>query len=72
MTDAGVGEPGTLRLRSADGAVLEVFDSKEHYESYQQHAGLSSERASGRHCPVATSDLSKAGKSLANVRTMCV
>ncbi len=39
VTEAGVEEPGTLTLRWADGSVLEVFDSNEHYESYQIHLG---------------------------------
>lgn len=31
--------PGTLTVQLADGAILEVFDSNEHYESYQIHLG---------------------------------
>ena len=39
VIEARVVEPGTLMLRWADGSVLEVFDSNEHYESYQIHLG---------------------------------
>jgi len=39
VTEAGVAEPGTLRLHWADGSLLEGFDSNKHYESYQIHMG---------------------------------
>jgi hypothetical protein len=39
VIDAQVAEPGTLTLRWEDGSALEVFDSNEHYESYQIHLG---------------------------------
>ena len=39
VVDARVAEPGTLTLGWDEGSVLEVFDSNEHYESYQIHLG---------------------------------
>jgi len=39
VVQAYVAVPGTLTLCWADGSVLEVFDSNEHYESYQIHLG---------------------------------
>jgi hypothetical protein len=36
---AEVTEPGTVTLRWADGSALQVFDSNEHYESYQIYLG---------------------------------
>lgn len=39
VVEAEVASPGTLTLRWADGSVLEVFDSNEHYESYQIYLG---------------------------------
>jgi hypothetical protein len=39
VTEAAVLEPGTLTLHWEDGSVLEVFDSSEHYESFQIHLG---------------------------------
>jgi len=39
IVEAHVAVPGTLTVRWADGSVLEVFDSNEHYESYQIHLG---------------------------------
>jgi Family of unknown function (DUF6188) len=39
VVDARVADPGTLTLRWDDGSVIEVFESNEHYESYQIHLG---------------------------------
>ncbi|MFN8192362.1 MAG: DUF6188 family protein [Nocardioidaceae bacterium] len=39
VVDARVTQPGTLTLRWDDGSILEVFDSNEHYESYQIQLG---------------------------------
>jgi hypothetical protein len=39
VVDAQVTAPGTLTIRWANGSVLQVFDSNEHYESYQIHLG---------------------------------
>lgn len=39
VEEAQVTAPGTLTLRWSNGSVLEVFDSNEHYESYQIYLG---------------------------------
>ena len=39
VVEARVTQPGTLTLRWDDGSILEVFDSNEHYESYQIQLG---------------------------------
>lgn len=39
VVNADVTVPGTVTLSWADGSVLQVFDSNEHYESYQISLG---------------------------------
>ncbi|WP_459182081.1 DUF6188 family protein [Streptomyces sp.] len=39
IAKALVTSPGTVSIRFSDGTVIEIYDSEEHYESYQINIG---------------------------------